>query len=227
MKKYLLIITLLTLVLVSCDSKKESALLSEKLNDRNLYEIGKKLTEDPNIDLFDLRYYQKGISNIILSKDSLENKTVKDIIDMQKAKEKAIISNSLLSASQNIEFNLNLGFKLIRIAPADKDDNKMNVITYQFFNNSGQDIKRVKGMVKILSRANNVLIKQFPVDLTEVIPLGKGLQKNLPYLHDDSNQRDQIIRDPKSLLKFEWYPELVVFADDSKIEKVTEEVASN
>lgn len=75
-------------------------------------------------------------------------------------------------------------------------------------------------MVKILDRNSNTLIKQFPVDFTDVVPAEKGLQKNMPYVHDDSNQRDQIIRNLQSLLKFEWYPELVEFADGTKIEVV-------
>jgi len=125
-----------------------------------------------------------------------------------------------LTASKNLEFNLNLGFKLAKLSPADNTEGQMNVITYQFFNKSGQDINHVKGMVKILDRASNTLIKQFPVDFTDVVPADKGLQKNMPYLHDNSNQRDQIIRNPQALLRFEWHPELVEFADGSKIEVV-------
>jgi len=56
MKKYLLFASLIALILVSCDSNKESELLDEKLNDRNLYELGQKISEDALIDLFDLRY---------------------------------------------------------------------------------------------------------------------------------------------------------------------------
>jgi len=146
--------------------------------------------------------------------------TVRKVIEMQKANEKAIITNELLTASKNLEFNLNLGFKLAKLSPSDNPEAQMNVITYQFFNKSGQDINHVKGMVKILDRNSNTLIKQFPVDFTDVVPAEKGLQKNMPYVHDDSNQRDQIIRNPQSLLKFEWYPELVEFADGTKIEVV-------
>lgn len=220
MKKYLLFASLIALILVSCDSKKESPLLDEKLNDRNLYELGQKISEDALIDLFDLRYYQKGIVNFVLNKDSLTDLTVRKVIDMQKEREHLLITNELLTASKNLEFNLNLGFKLAKLSPADNDEARMNVITYQFFNKSGQDIVHVKGMVKILDRASNTLIKQFPVDFTDVVPADKGLQKNMPYVHDDSNQRDQIIRNPQSLLKFEWYPELVEFADGTKIESV-------
>jgi hypothetical protein len=209
----------ISLILISCDSKKESPLLNEKLNDRNLFEIGKKISEDKLIDMFQLRYYQRGVINFVLNKESIKDKTVGDIINMQMEKEKEIITNDLLTASKNLEFNLNLGFKLARLSPVDNEESKMNVVTYQFFNNSEQDIKQVKGMVKLLSRNDNTLIKQFPVDITDVIPVGKGLEKNMPYLHDDANQRDQIIRNPQALLKFEWHPELVVFADESKIER--------
>ncbi len=219
MLKLMYAIFAISVLLISCDTKQESPLLNEKLNDRNLHEVGKKLSEDNLIDMFQLRYYQKGITNFISNKDSLKDKTVGDIINLQIERERSIISNDLLASSKNLEFNLNLGFKLARLAPVDNDASKMNVVTYQFFNNSGQDIKQVKGMVKLLSRTNNVLIKQFPVDITDVIPTGKGLEKNMPYMHDDANERDQIIRNPQALLKFEWHPELVVFADDSKIIK--------
>ena len=218
MKSIYTVIALVAILLISCDSENKSALLEEKLSLSKLAEISKKVAEDPDIDMFDLRYYQKGLVNFINNRDSVSKYTVGDIIQMQKDKEKGIITTDLLQNAKFLEFNLNLGFKLAKISPADVDSNKMNVMRYQFFNNTDQDIKHVKGMVKILARSNGALIKQFPVDFTEVVPAKKGLQKNMPYVHDDANQRDQLIRNPQALLKFEWYPELIEFADGAKIE---------
>lgn len=217
--KYILATAILAaFILMSCNSKKESALLNEKLSVMTIHEVSKKVAADPDIDMFDLRYYQKGVANFLTNRDSVANYTVGDVIQMQKDKEKGIITTELLASSKFLEFNLNLGFKLIRLSPADQENNKMNIITYQFFNYSDQDIKHVKGMVKILNRANNVLIKQFPVDFTEAVPAKKGLQKNMPYVHDEANERDQIIRNPQALLKFEWHPEMIEFADGTKVE---------
>lgn len=220
MKKLYTAVLLISVLLISCDTKKESALLGEKLSVDNIYEISKKVAEDPDIDMFDLRYYQKGVANFLTHRDSVAKYTVGDLIRLQKEKEKSIITNELLTTSNFLEFNLNLGFKLVRLAPADQDSTKMNVITYQFFNYTAKDIKHVKGMVKILARTNNALIKQFPVDFTDVVPANKGLQKNLPYMHEESNQRDQLLRNPQAQLKFEWFPELVEYADGTKIELV-------
>lgn len=222
MKNILELVLLAGFILVSCDTKKESALLGEKLSLSTLHEVSKKVAADPDIDMFDLRYYQKGVSNFLTNRDSISNYTVGDLIRLQKEKERGIITTDLLASSKFLEFNLNLGFKLIKLSPADQEDTKMNVITYQFFNLGDQDIKHVKGLVKILNRANNVLIKQFPVDFTEVVPAKKGLQKNMPYIHDEANERDQIIRNPQALLKFEWHPEMIEFADGTKIEAIKE-----
>ncbi len=216
MKPTLAFFLLITLLIASCTESK-SPLLNQKLSKNNIISLSEKLNKDRLISNHQLEYFATGLNEMLANGDSLVGKSVENIISVgSKQKRKSILS-SAVSNSSKAEISLAISYRLNSFSPSDSEGNLQNVASFIFQNNTDIDINKVEGTLEIRYKEHNKLLKNFPVLITDIIPAGKAIQKNISYIHDPNNNRDILLRQDLNKLIAVWVPKSVEFVSGKKI----------
>lgn len=218
MKKIFLLLTIATVIFMSaCNTEKgQSEILNEKVTLENLPKLAAKARKDNKLTKDELSYFITGINYIQGSKDTLLNKTVGQIIDIEEKRQMDVIYSRLDENSNRVAINLALSFGISDFRALDTNGRKYNIFTYQLANLSNKNLVAVKGMVEFLN-PQSALVKRFLIDINREIPVGKTLTQPYPYEHLDSNQRDMLVRSQIKTLRPVWKPTLVKFADGTEL----------
>lgn len=209
----------LSLILVSCNEKK-SPLLNKNVTSENITELVAELSGDKLISQTDFNSFANGIKSYNNKLDSLNGKTVSDII---KERQDAVRNANAVQTQREttlMQLNHSLGFGIKGITPQkDKAGNDYNVAVFQVQNKSEKEIAIVKGIINIKVKANNNIIKQLPVTINRPIKADKQVvNMQNPYKHDANNQRDVLMRANLDKMVADWQPRYIEFTDGSKIE---------
>ncbi len=216
-KKINIFIGLFSLFLfASCSQKEESMLLKEKFDYSNLPDLVEKIKNDTkfqkeNIDL---------LSGIIIkyaqTPDSINGKTISDIIDREKELLRKNSMTSLISSALNSAINyryLNWEFK-------DTNNAKFTVVNYAIQNRSKQDIKALEGIFSFVTNANQT-IRTVPIKINQEIKSGLTYSFSTSYPSRDDDPLEKTLREllqsKSPNLYTMWQPTSIEFADGKKI----------
>lgn len=226
-----ILIIISSLLFLGCgkSSKSDSAALNKKITLHNIEEITKEIIEDKNISSSDIELFINSITRLGATQDSILGKTAKELIDSQedflRDRDNEILSNT----STRINLFLQHLFKYEGITINDQDkNNRLNNIIFTIANTSDKPIKKIEGLLSFYSK-DGQLIKIYSLSTaTEIKPdKSKPARFSMPFKHDITSERDNIIRTSRDLNAV-WTPTLLVFSDGEKIiDKATAEDIKN
>jgi len=168
LKQVFAVCAILTISLVSCQQENESPIMKDVFNAENMGELIEKVRTDPSMSKDDLDYLTAGINRNINTLDSINGKTISEIIASQKdmLKESSInaLVNTVIGASVTSRY---VGWE------ADSS-NPTSISGYKIYvqNKSKKNIKRLFGRLNFFTN-QKVVLGLFDVNLTVTIPSGK------------------------------------------------------
>ena len=162
--------------------------------------------------------FSTALGRIATTKDSLEGKTVRDIIDNQRAIVKKNNLKNIRQISMRMKMDNALGYSFNKMFRVDTLDKQMNILNFDLINKSDKDIQKVEGFINVVNQQNQ-LLKRFPVSVEKTVPAGKKatVQSN-PYVHDPNNRSDMIIRNNQVKKNAIWQAIMIEFADGTKLQ---------
>lgn len=205
--------------LISCQkSENDPSFYKEKINTKSLSNIGEIITNTENMSTEDLRLLNSAINYYSPVKDSLNGKTIGELITSQREREKQNAMNQLKATSFNVASSQALKFNISKFEPIDQEGGKpLNVPTYQFMNVSDKTIKKIEGFLNVYN--GNQLVKRYTVEVEKDIPAEKTLNQPYPYEHKTDNQRDVVVRENFNKLRKVWIPTLIEFEDGTTLDR--------
>ena len=210
-------IILLSLLIfpVGC-SKKQSKLLNEPINVENIVDLAAKIKDENVMPREDLDMLTAGLARLSDSKDSINGKTIGQIIEMQKEFYHKSSIAGLVSNANRIQMNNSIGIKFTQKLMIDNDTTQADGVEFVLTNTSGKDILSIKGAIRIINNQNQ-LVKVRPV-VYENINFKAGAQSKQRefWAHDNNNQFDVAMRNTKELTAL-WVAESITFADGKKL----------
>lgn len=218
--KYTFSITLITIVLASCNNEKpqNSELLKQKITKENLITLSNKLIEDKNISPIEIDYFMSYLNDNGRFKDSIFGKTINEIIQSQKSKDLKNKQVTLNQIAKKTTFNHTFAILVDEIKPFDEEGKKpVNLFIYQMSNMGSKTIKQVEGFIEFYD-AQSTLIKKYGVNMEYNLEPGKAVTQQFPYDHDSDNPRDIYIRTNYKNTIIVWNPVKMKFADGSVID---------
>lgn len=207
-------------VFVACQKQEESKMLDVTITKTNLPEIISGLKTENILSNDDLLMLNNALNRIgANTPDTLLGLTPRQIMEMQ---EKFIKENQfemINITATRIAMNMNFDIKFLGLRPLFDSVAKAqgNTLFYQFTNNSDKPIKKIEGLLQFYNRQNQ-LIKQFPIETTEILQPKMVLQFYKNFAHNENEPRDTIVRNHFTELIVKWQPSFLEFSDGTKIE---------
>ena len=171
-----------------------------------------------NLSNEDAELFINAITRVGNHKDSIVGKTILELINNQKQFVRERTNDILRNSGARISLFLNHKFEYIGIQFEDSDSkNKINNIVFEIQNTSDKPIKKIEGRLQFYT-PNGELIKLYSLVTATEVPANsdKATRFVMPFKHDESSNRDQIIRNSRNLSAI-WTPTSIEFSDGSKI----------
>jgi hypothetical protein len=204
-----------SLLFISC-SNRESKLKEEVVTSSNISDIANQIKNDKNMSNDDIDLFTQGISRLGAIKDSLNNKTVGQVIENQKEYERNLKTVALMSTASRLEMVYSLGITFTKKLMYSQDTVNADGVELMIKNNSGKAIQGVKGQIRIFNTQNQ-LIKVRYVEWNDFnLEPGKSVMKREFWNHDPNNQYDNYVRENRDLTAI-WVPESITFSDGKKL----------
>ena len=222
--KSLAIIAIFSSILLFSCGKRDSSILKEQIKSDNLVDLVTRMKADKDVSVEEIGYFNNVLNQFAAAKDSLNNKTVEELINKERERiREASFANVLENAARN-EINYTLAFSLQSMTPYDTNGQQFNILNYNFQNLYDKDVVAIQGFCEIYDQAGTI-VKRFVIDIKKVIPVGRMLTQPYPYPHDPKNERDSFLRANFKALRIVWRPTLVEFTNGKKL-TMTQKVAS-
>lgn len=220
MKRNYLFAFFLIIILVfssSCEKKKTSKLLNEKVTAQNFFELVEKAKKDTLLTVEELDYFSSGIarySNVI---DSLFNKTIKQIIEQEKKfrrrqSEINLATNAIISYTR---------FRYDGWKPLEINGSKFNVFTYTISNISKNDVKKIYGYLQFFT-GNNQLIRAYRINIDQTIKSNQFTQFQSTFKYEEGNQNEEFLvktlKENPSQIFVSWRPLYLELDNGQKID---------
>lgn len=194
MKKYALISVAAILLFACGKNEYSSAVYNEKFTTDNFIEVYKKIDTDKEISAENLTYLANGLKRLSFTKDSINGKTVKDIIVSEKDFTRNYAKEQLKIISDIAVLRLNTENKFLGVVTA-KDDknNDFNNLYFTFNNNFYKGIKKLSGELIFFYRPEGskeqVQLKPIPFNYINLI---KSKSNDTLILNQPFNPNDEI-----------------------------------
>jgi hypothetical protein len=160
-----------------------------KFDKGNFSEIINQVKHDPTISQEDLTFFSNGLLRIGSEVDSLEGKTVGNIIELQKE----FARKSAMTQMLNTSMNINHGFGLIGWEPSVDGEKKFDKFKYAIQNKSNKNIQIIEGLLKFYTN-NNQLIRIFPIKIDQKIGVDSTQQFESIFAYDSTNRSAVMLR---------------------------------
>lgn len=206
----------LIFLFVSCNPKDDSPIIKEKFDYSNLPNLIEKIKNDTkfqkeNIDLLSgivIKYAQ--------TPDSLNGKTLLEIISKEKETLRKNSITSLISSALNSSINYRyLGWEF-----KDTNNAKYTVVNYAIQNRSKKDIKAIEGMFSFVTTANQT-IRTIPIKINQELKSGLTYSFSTSYPSRDDDNLEKTLRElletKSPNLYTLWQPTSIEFSDGQKI----------
>ncbi len=217
-----MLIAAFMVTLISCGQQKASSpLLNEKINSTNLLDIARKMKDDKDVTREEIDLFSNGVQRLSFNKDSLNGKTVGQVIEMENKLRRTISNNSLLTSTTKAEMKLAVGFKLDKLVATTKKvedkDVPLDALVYTLANISDKKIKKVQGFVYFQINGQN--IKRFTVNAdNQPIEPGKGIRMQQVYKMDQNSQKVYQAQKQNIKMTTSFQPIIIEFEDGKKLE---------
>lgn len=222
-KKILLLSLVSILIFSSCaQQEKKSPLLNKEITKNNLSEITQMVKDDKIMTRKEIELLAGGVSRLATdTENEIVGMTIGDVIENQENFIKENTIGVLEQATSQAAIVKNHKFDYVGLKPEQSEDNNIDILVFEITNNSDKEIVNMKGVLQFYGPQNE-LVKNYPVELKNVIGdrefiAGEKLRFAYPFEHDDSNQRDQIIRNQHGKLRPIWQPNSIKFLDGTTI----------
>jgi len=217
---FILVSVLITFVLISSSCSQQhnepSRSATLKFDVNNFSEVINKVKHDPTISQEDLSLFSNGIARIGTDIDSLNGKTVGNIIELQKE----FIRKSALTQMLNTSMNINHGFGLIGWEPSSEGQKQFDKFKYAIQNKSNKSIKIVEGLLKFYTN-NNQLIRIYPIKVEQNLGVDSTQQFESIFAYDSTNRSAVMLRrlmtNKSGNAVPVWQPTFIEFGDGSII----------
>ncbi|MCX7737042.1 MAG: hypothetical protein N2319_10045 [Candidatus Kapabacteria bacterium] len=206
----------LIFLFIGCNPKDDSPILKEKFDYSNLPNLIEKIKNDTkfqkeNIDLLSgivIKYAQ--------TPDSLNGKTLLEIISKEKETLRKNSITSLISSALNSSINYRyLGWEF-----KDTNNAKYTVVNYAIQNRSKKDIKAIEGMFSFVTTANQT-IRTIPIKINQELKSGLTYSFSTSYPSRDDDDLEKTLRElletKSPNLYTLWQPTSIEFSDGQKI----------
>lgn len=214
--KHIIIILFLFILSNSLYSQESSSpLLDQKISTTNLFEISQEIIKDNKISNEDIELFAKGIARLGVMNDSLNGKTVGEVIASQKNYLQRVYSKEMFGNAARVQMIMHHQFQYIAVQPQDEGDQKIDLVIFDVANISDKEITNLEGILKLYDKNNN-LIKMYHIDSEVSIPVDKTERIGQPFFHDKENPKDEYIRSEASFRSI-WQPIEISFSDGSSI----------
>ncbi len=217
-RKVLLLFAIFGIVLSACTKQEYSNtnVMSEKITLHNLPEIAAKVKAESALTKEEVELFTNGLVRLGTFKDSVVGKTVLDIIKSQKEYVMQQSKAFCETTAKRVDLAINHKFLYVGFQPLEKDGQQLNVIIFEVTNLSDKEIRFVKGELDFYT-PENTLLKAFNIASDRPIKSGETQRFAMPFIHDKTNQRDEVFRNSKNLRAI-WSPMSIEFTDGSKKE---------
>lgn len=220
--KHFFALVFVAIILVGCEQKQtESPIMKDTLTKNNMLEIAKKIADDNSFTKDDIEYYLNGMERL-MNLDSLEGKTVKEVIESQKEIVRYVSVQNMKSSAARQQMNSNLKVDFKQKLKLENDSLNVDGVEFVLKNISGKTIKAVAGRIRFVNQQNQI-VKLVDLSYDDLsLETGKDFDKKDFWLHDPNNQFDITFRNTERLTAT-WLPEKIVFADGTIISVKEEE----
>ena len=211
MKKAFILTTFLLLFVFDACTKKtiDPKIASIIINKNNISTIAEDLSKSTKVANEDIEYFISAITRFGDNPDSLIGKSVENLIEEEKIRNKNMLNESLLNTGSRITLFMNHKFRYVGIQFNDTNpEKKMNNIVFDIFNISDKNIKRVEGHLTFYDPSGKIVrVYNLATAATE-IPISDtitGIRFSMPFIHGDRDtnpeirRRDSLIRNAKDL----------------------------
>ncbi len=150
--RYLLSMVIFAMVLIisSCDNSnsRNSDIYNEKFTEKNFSEIAEKVKKNNEMPDKDIDILISALKRLTFVKDSINGKTIKQVIENEEAFERDLRNNALKSIGDISILRLNTENKYLGVSPAsDQSGNDVNNLYFTFNNNFNKSIKKLNGEI--------------------------------------------------------------------------------
>lgn len=217
-RKTILLLAVVGVILSACTKQEftNANVMSEKITLHNLPEIAEKVKAEPALTKEEVELFANGLVRLGVNKDSVIGKTVLDIIKSQKEYVMQQSKSFCEATAKRVDLAINHKFVYIGYQPLEKDGQQLNVIIFEITNVSDKEIRVVKGELDFYT-PENALLKAYNLASDRPIKAGETQRFAMPFVHESTNQRDEIFRNSKNLRAI-WMPLSIEFSDGSKKE---------
>lgn len=138
------------LMMSSCNkmNDRSDAIYNEKFTENNFVDVAEKVKKDNTMEDKDLEYLVSGLKRLSFFKDSVNGKTVKEIIEKEEKYEKEYKMKMLESMANISVLRLNTKNAYLGVTPSqDQAQNETNNLFFEFANNYNKAIKNISGEI--------------------------------------------------------------------------------
>jgi hypothetical protein len=152
----------------ACQQKKESPILKEQFSVKDLPQLIEKIRNDEDLTREEIEILNAGITGNMNRLDSIEGKTLKNIIETRQR----ILKKNSVNKLVNTAIALNVASRYIGWVP--DTTNSTGIIGYKIYvkNRSPKEIKRIFGRLNFFTNQKRI-VGLFDVNLTVKISAGK------------------------------------------------------
>lgn len=208
------------ILLSSCQKEADSKIKQEVINTAQLPALLEKMKADENFKKEDIDNFVLGMGRFNGKLDSLNGKTVQQVID----EEKDFLKKSSLVGLTNTFMNMIHGFGYKEWQPLEQNDQKFFTFAFAVQNKTKEDLKYVEGLLKFVT-ANNQLIKGFRVKIQQGVKNSAIQQFNSTFAFDPNNKNDvllwELLTNKSPQVYTLWEPLTLEFNNGQKIVKET------
>lgn len=201
---------------VACNQKNDSILLKEKFDYSHLPDLLEKIKSDNKFQKEDIDMLSGIIIKYAQTPDSINGKTIAELINKEKELLRKNSITSLISSALNSTINyryLNWEFK-------DTNNAKFTVVNYAIQNRGKQDIKAIEGIFSFVTSTNQT-IRTIPIKINQELKSGLTYSFSTSYPSRDDDALEKTLRElletKSPNLYTLWQPTLIEFADGKKI----------
>lgn len=210
MKRFIIPLILISVIFISCNQNQKSPLYQEKISKNNLIDITKKIENDKLMSHEEVQLFTNGLSRMIAEDDSLDGKSIGDVISYQKEYLRENAVNNMIFNVNRVKMMEVLKMKYLGLVPRDTNGQKSNIIVCEVENTTEQNIKNIDGFLNFYNRQNQ-LVKRYNIKQEDVIEPGKK-RIIIPFVHNPENRLDVIMRTNNQLRPI-WNPNTVELED--------------
>ena len=213
---YTVIFTVIfSFLVVGCGKKNSTKLGNEVLKNDNIVEVVTKIKDENTMSKEDIDMFVAGLARMQESGDTIQNKTVTQIVDLQKEFLRKASMTGLLSTASRIQMNLNLSVKFTQKLKIDNDTVQGDGLEFVMTNLSKTDITGIKGAIRVVNQ-QGALVKIRPINFDKILlKAGESKTQREVWPHNAENQYDVALRETKDLTAV-WVVESITFSDGKK-----------